>query len=144
MKFFIMKGKQNPNPRHSRIRASRTYDCGCMQIIIIDGQLCPWKWHQQSGAEKRKRKKMKPVHHFRYIHSPVKLFWLLSLITCFNIGNHFNDTSNILSEFPCSLMKISHGFNTNKTKNHGSCSHGNHKLTMVLFLQIIIYKEVLR
>ncbi len=42
------------------------------------------------------------------------------------------NASNILSEFPCSLKKFSHGFNMNKKINHGSCSHGNHKLTMLV------------
>ncbi len=41
-------------------------------------------------------------------------------------------------------MKISHGFKMNKTKNDGSCSHGNHKFTMILLIQTIIYKVVLR
>ncbi len=44
----------------------------------------------------------------------------------------------------CSLIKISHGFNMNKTKNCGSCSHGNCKLTMVLLLQIIFYKRSIK
>ncbi len=105
----------------------------------------PVKRQQQSGAKKEKEKKKmktKPVHHFQvgYIHKPVKLFLAVDVIANFTTTN----ASNILSEFPCSLRKISHGFNTNKTKNHGSSSHGNHKLTMVLLLQIIIYKEVLR
>ncbi len=69
--------------------------------------------------EKKKKRKMKPVHHFQ-VHNPVKLFALLMLITCFNVSNNLN-ASNILSEFLCSLMKISHGFTSNKTKNHGSC-----------------------
>ncbi len=30
---------------------------------------------------------------------------------------------NILSEFPCSLTNIHHGFTTNKNNNRGSCSH---------------------
>ncbi len=41
-------------------------------------------------------------------------------------------------------MKISHGFKMNKTKNDGYCSHGNHKFTMILLIQTIIYKVVLR
>ncbi len=41
------------------------------------------------GAEK-KREKMKtnPVRHFQggYIQNPLKLFWVLRLITCFNVA----------------------------------------------------------
>ncbi len=85
--------------------------------------------------EKKRKLKTNPCITFNHIHNPVKLVWLLMLITCFNVSNNFttNNTSNILSEFPCSLMTINHGLNTKKTKNHGS----NHKLAMVLFLQII-------
>ncbi len=99
--------------------------------------------HQQSGTKGKKIKKRKvktnPCITFNHIHNLVKLVWLLMLITYFNVSNNFNtnNTSNILSEFPCSLMKISHGLNMNKTKNHGS----NHKLTMVLFLKIIAYLQ---
>ncbi len=90
-------------------------------------------------GEKKRKVKTNPCITFNHIHNPVKRVWLLMLITCFNVSNNFttNNTSNILSEFPCSLMKINHGLNTNKTKNHGS----NHKLTMVLFLQIIAYLQ---
>ncbi len=104
----------------------------------------PVKKHQQTGDEKNK--KINKVEARASLHNPMKLFWLLTLITCFNVGNNFTTTnaSNILSEFPCSLTKISHGFNTYKTKNYCSCSHGNCKLTVVLLLQTIIYKEVLR
>ncbi len=123
---------------------------------------CKWwttKYAREKTSEirrqkKKKKKKMKtkPVRHFQvgYIHNPVKLFWVLSLITCFDVGNNFTTTnaSNILSEFSCSLTEVSHGFNTNKKKQtkkkqHGSCSHGNRKLPMVLLLQIIIYTKVL-
>ncbi len=75
---------------------------------------------KKSGAKKRGggEMKTKPMHHFQvgYIHSAVKLFWVLRLITCFNVGNNFTTTNayNILSEFPCSLTKVSHGFNTIK------------------------------
>ncbi len=103
----------------------------------------PVKKHQQSGAQKKKKKKTSENEARASLHIPVKLFWLL---THFNVGNNFTSTnaSNILSEFPCSHTKISHGFNKNKTKNHCSCSHGNRKLTMVLLLQIIIYQKLLR
>ncbi len=103
-----------------------------------------------SGIRRREKKKKKDeasasLFQVAYIHNHVKLFWLLTLTTRFNVGNNLttNNTYNILSDIPCSLTKISHGFTKNKTKNHGSCNHGNHKLTMVLILQIIVYKEVL-
>ncbi len=94
----------------------------------------PVKRHQQSSAKKNKIKKNKKKdeneRHFQvgYNHNPVKLFWVLRLITFFNVGNNFttSNASNILFQFSCSLTKVSHGFNT------------------VLLLQIIIYKEVLR
>ncbi len=104
--------------------------------------------HEKTSAIRRWEKKKKKDEARAFsgrLHNPVKLFWLLTLITRFNVGNNLttNNASNILSDFPCSLIKIKHGFTMNKTKNHGSCSHGNHKLTMVLLLQIIVYKEVL-
>ncbi len=105
---------------HLRPRPLAPHVCGWLQIIIIDGELCPWK--DISNPPPRKKKALKPVSHFQvmlgYIRNPVKLFWVLRLITGFNVGNNFTTTnaSNILSEFPCSLMKVSHGFNTNKTK----------------------------
>ncbi len=90
----------------------------------------PVKRHQKSGAKKKRKKKTKTLLRASLsdIHNPVKLFWVLRLITCFNVVNNFTTTnaSNILSEFPCSLTKVSHGFNTKKIKiNHGSYSHGN-------------------
>ncbi len=63
----------------------------------------------QRQEKKRKPKKMKtkPVSHFQigYIHIPVKLFWVLRLITWFNVGKKFTttNTSNTLSEIPCLL-----------------------------------------
>ncbi len=132
---------------HPRSRPLAPHVCGWMQMIIIDGQLCPWKdISNPAPREEKKKLKRSLCITFRHIHNPVKLFWLLRLITCFNVGNNFTTTNafNILSEFPCSLTKISHGFNTNKTKNHGYCSHGNRKLIMVLLLQTIGYKEVVR
>ncbi len=74
----------------------------------------------------------------------------------FHVHNHpgvlkiVNMKGNILqryfthNHFPRSLTQISHGFTMNKTKNHGSCSHGNCKLTIILLLKLIIYKYVLR
>ncbi len=103
----------------------------------------PVKRHQKSGA-KKKKKKMKTLLRVSLsdIHNPVKLFWVLRLITCFNVSNNFTTTNafNILSEFPCSLTKVSHGFKN----NHGSYSHGNriYILTMVLLLQIIIQRSI--
>ncbi len=80
----------------------------------------PVKRHQKSGAKKKKKKKMKTLLcaslSDRLIHNPVKLWGSLRLIMCFNVGINFTTTnaSNILSEFPCSLTKVSHGFNTKK------------------------------
>ncbi len=91
--------------------------------------------YQQSDAKKKKENEAHAS-----LHNPVKLFWLL---TCLNVGNNFTPQTNLI--FSCSLMKITHGFNMNKTKNHCSCSYGNRKLTgFIRLLQIIIYKEVLR
>ncbi len=79
------------------------------------------KRHQQCSTKKKQTNmKTKPVRHFQvgHIHNPVKLFGVLSLITCFNVGNFTTtNASNILSEIPCSLTKVSHGLNfffTNK------------------------------
>ncbi len=90
----------------------------------------PVKRHQKYGAKKKKKKEKTLLRaSLSDIHNPVKLFWVLRLITCFNVGNNFTttNTSNILSEFPCSLTKVSHGFNTKKInkKIHDSYSHGN-------------------
>ncbi len=84
----------------------------CLRLNGND-QTIPMKRHQQYGAERRKQS---PCITFRHIHN--KVFWLLTLITCFNVGNYFTttNTSNILSEFPCSLMKIIHSFNMNKNQ----------------------------
>ncbi len=80
------------------------------------------------GAKKKKKKDY-CLRHFQigYIHNPVKLFWVLRLITCFNVGNNFTTTnaSKILSEFPCSLTKVSHGFNRNNNNKKNPYSHGN-------------------
>ncbi len=101
----------------------------------------PVKRQQQSGAKKKKRdENVARASLSGRLHSvkTCETFLAVDVIANFTTTN----ASNILSEFPCSLTKISHAFNTNKTKNHGSCRHGNRKLTMVLLLQIIIYKEV--
>ncbi len=100
--------------------------CGWMQIIIIDGQLHPWK-DMSNLAPKKSENEVRAS-----LHNPVKLFWLL---TSFNVGNNFTSTnsSNILSEFLCSLTKVSHGFKRNKTNKKKCCSHGNRKWTMALF-----------
>ncbi len=68
----------------------------------------PMKRHQRCGTKKKQTNmKTKPVRH---IHNPVKLIGVLSLITCFNVGNFTTtNASNILSEIPCSLTKVSHG-----------------------------------
>ncbi len=76
-------------------------------------QLCLWK-NISNPAPRKKR-----CITFRHIHNSVKRFWLLMLITCFNVGNNFTTTN--ASKFPCSLTQIIHGFNTNKTKNCGCC-----------------------
>ncbi len=106
--------------KKKNLHAIPTSARGWMQMIIIDGQLCPWKDIRNPAPKKNKKKmKTKPVRHFQvgYIHNPVKLFWVLRLM-CFNVGNNFTTTNacNILSEFPCYLTKVSHCFNTNKTK----------------------------
>ncbi len=80
------------------------------------------KRHQQCGTKKKQTNiKTKPVRHFQvdHIHNPVKLFGGLSLVTCFNVGNFTTtNASNILSEIPCSLTKVSHGLK--KTKKNKS------------------------
>ncbi len=48
--------------------------CGWMQMIITDGQLCPWKDISSPAPRKKKKKKMmktKPTRHFQvgYIHN---------------------------------------------------------------------------
>ncbi len=49
----------------------------------------------------------------------------------------------ILSNFPCSLRKTSHGFTANKPKIMVLVPmDGNHTSTMVLLFQIIVYKDV--
>ncbi len=72
----------------------------------------------------------------------MKHFWLLRLITCFDVGNNFTTTnaSNILSEVPCSLTKaiVLTQINPKIKINHGCCIHVNRKLALVLLLQIII------
>ncbi len=121
---------------------------GWMQMIIIDGQLCLWKDIRNMEPRKKKKKTKTLLRaSLSDIHNPVKLFWVLRLITCFNVGNNFTTTnaSNILSEFPCSLTKVSHGFNTQKIIIMVLIAMVTaYILTMVLLLQIIIYKEVLR
>ncbi len=74
--------------RHSRIHTS------CLRLNANDHNwwtTMPVKRHQKSGAEKSKRMKTKPVRHF---HNPVKLLWVLRLITCFNnLTKHLNQIS---------------------------------------------------
>ncbi len=59
--------------------------------------------------EKKKKKRRRPCITSRYvnIHNPVKLFLLAvdvnNVIIMYNLTT--NNTSNILSEFPCSLAK---------------------------------------
>ncbi len=117
------------------------YVCGWMQMIIT----IPVETHQQSGAKKRK-KRWSLCITFRYIHNPVKLFWLLTLIMCFNVSNNLtpNNASNILS-FHVPLRKLAMVLTQIKPKIMVPVSHGDHKWSMVLLLQIglIVYKEVL-
>ncbi len=51
--------------------------------------------------KKEKKPNKMPVHHFQvtYVHNPVKLFWLLTLIMCFNVGNNFNHQRICLNSF---------------------------------------------
>ncbi len=50
-----------------------------------------------------------------------------------------NNASNILSDFPCSLTKISHGFTMNKPKIMILVAmDGNHNLTMFFFFLLQI------
>ncbi len=114
-----------------------------MQMIIIDRQLYPWK--DISNPALNEKKKEKGENEARAsIPNPVKLFLAIALMlkTCFNVGNNLtpNNAYNILSDFLCSLMKIR---TTNKTKEiMVLVAMQSIKLTMVLLLQIIIYKEV--
>ncbi len=92
------KKKRDAPFLHPCPRQLAPHVCGWMQIIIIDGQLCSWK--DNSNPAPRKRWKRSPCVTFRYIHNPVKLFWLLTSRTCFNVGNNFTtNASNILYEF---------------------------------------------
>ncbi len=61
-----LKGGQKKNmTRHSRIRdRSRLMFAAWMQMIIIDGQLCPWK-DIRRREEKKKRWKRSPQVTFR-------------------------------------------------------------------------------
>ncbi len=141
---LLKKNKTKKNvTRHSRICARNR-----SQLNANDHNwwtTMPVKRHKKSGAKKKKeKKKMKTLlrasHSDRLIHNPVKLFWILRLITCFNVRNNFTTTnaSNILSEFPCSLTKVSHGFNTNKKKIMVLIAMVTaYILTMVLLLQIL-------
>ncbi len=86
------------------------------------------------------------------IHNPVKLVLSVALtsITCLNVGNNLtpNNAYSILSDFLCSLMKICHSFSmvfNIKPKIMvlvAMQSIKSSKLTMVLLLQTIFYKEV--
>ncbi len=70
------------------------------------------KRQPQSGAEKN----MKKDEARAAFLGSLPHFWLLTLITCFNVGNNLttNNAYNVLSDFPRSLTKTSHGFTTNK------------------------------
>ncbi len=100
--------------------------------------------HQQSWCRKKKKKiKMKPVHHFEvgYIHHKlVKLFLAVDFNNVLMSNTSPPPMHLIFSsspEFPWSPTKINHGFTTNKTKNRGSCSHG-----FVTLNSSKVYKEV--
>ncbi len=78
--------------KKNAIPASATARTSCLRLNANDNDwwtTMPMKRHQQSGAKKKKKKRMKtkPLCHFQvgYIHNPVKLFWVLRLITSFNI-----------------------------------------------------------
>ncbi len=51
--------------------------CGWKQIIIIDGQLCPWKDNSNPAPRKEKEKKdeARASHLVAYIHNPVTFFY---------------------------------------------------------------------
>ncbi len=91
---------------HPRPRPFTPHVCGGTQIIIIDGQLCLWKDIRNPAPRKKNKKGWKRSPCVTN-HNPVKLFWVLRLITCLNVGNNFTTTnaSNIFSEFPCSLIR---------------------------------------
>ncbi len=67
--------------------------CGGMQIIIIYGTYnfltVPVERHQQSGTEKRKRKKMKPVHKKN----------VFCLFVCLYFANILNTTDVVVVVF---------------------------------------------
>ncbi len=80
-----------------------------------------------------------------YIYNPVKLFWLLTLITCFNVGIIIEPLHLIFSlSFHVPLQKLAMVLLQIKPKIMVLVAmDGKHKLTMVLLL-IIVYKEVLK
>ncbi len=58
--------KKQKKTKHNEVpKSAPAHDCGWMQIIIIDGQLCLWKDISNLAPRKEKEKKMKPVHHFQ-------------------------------------------------------------------------------
>ncbi len=63
-------------------------------MIIIYEQLYLW-----AITIRRRKKKKEKDFQVGYIHNPVKLFWLLTLIMRLNVGNNLttNNASNILS-----------------------------------------------
>ncbi len=73
--------------------------------------------------EKKKEKKPKIKNHASLSGTFITLwnfFWLLTLITCFSVGNNLttNNASALIFSvsFHVPLQNISHGFTTNKTK----------------------------
>ncbi len=83
---------QNPHPRPLAPHVS-----SWMSMIIIDEELCPWKDINNTTPRKEKGKRWSLCISFRYVRYPLKLFWLLTWITCFNVGNNF--TTTIASKF---------------------------------------------
>ncbi len=107
--FFFLKFDA-----HSRIRARLHLK---LRMTANDHNwwtTMPVKRHQQPAAEKKDENEACASLLGTFILWIC--FWLLTLITWFNVGNNFTTTnaSNILFEFLCSLKKISHGFNTKK------------------------------
>ncbi len=66
------KNKIKRDAPFPRPRPLALHVCGWMQMIIIDGQLCPWKYISSPAPRKEKKKmKTKPARHFQvgYIHN---------------------------------------------------------------------------
>ncbi len=70
---LLKKKKKKPDAPFPHPRPLAPHVCGWMQMIVIDGQLCPWKDISSPAPKKEKKKKMKtkPARHFQvgYIHN---------------------------------------------------------------------------